>query len=98
MSPNEITTISSGRVRRQSSVGTMTIRMTTAAAAFGTSVRTRPSNTASNGSTAMSTQSRHTRFGGAGDAAGAFHTERSRPIMPLMLRTGGGSRSRRRPG
>ena len=69
-------------MRRHSSVGTSAISIAAQSHRHGTSDRVAASNSASSGITATSAQSRQTRRGGGGDAAGACHSELSRRVMP----------------
>ncbi len=81
--PNAIASIRSGCVRRHSRVGTRATSTPTQSQRHGTSSgRTAASNTATSGSTATSTQSRQTRRGGGGTAAGASQSERRGLVMP----------------
>ena len=81
--PNAIASISSGCVRRQSSVGTSAMSTPAQSQRHGTSSgRTAASNSATSGSTATSAQSRQTRRGGGGTAAGASQSERRGLVMP----------------
>jgi hypothetical protein len=82
---NAIASIVSGRMRRQSSVGTSTMSTIAHSQRQGTSGLAAASMSTSGGSTATSSQSRQTRRGGGGWAAGASQSARTGLVMPLMI-------------
>ena len=77
-----ITNIVRGRVRRQSSVGVRATRTTAQSQRNGTSGRRDASTSALIEISPTSAQSRHTRLGGGGDAAGASQSARTGLVMP----------------
>ena len=80
MEPNATATARSGRVRRHNSVEIATRATTIATTGQARSSRSRPSSSAVGTSTATSSQSRHTRAGGAG-ARGSAHSDRAAVLI-----------------